>query len=110
MFLFGVVGVDQLGVVAAEFERAGHALVGDVQGAGVVEEVPPDGVGGGGVVAGQVAGEEAVEVAGDFAFDAEEEYILVEHGTLVVHRPKPRRRARSAESDAATPAEPALSH
>jgi hypothetical protein len=37
----------------------------DVQGAGVVEEVAPDGGGCGGSASGQVAGEEAVAVAGD---------------------------------------------
>jgi hypothetical protein len=37
----------------------------DVQDAGVVEEVAPDGGGCGGSVSGEVAGEEAVEVAGD---------------------------------------------
>jgi hypothetical protein len=37
----------------------------DVQGAGVVEEVAPDGGGCGGSASGEVAGEEAVAVAGD---------------------------------------------
>lgn len=40
-------------------------MLGDVQGAGVIEEVTPDGVGCGGFASGEVAGEEAVEVAGD---------------------------------------------
>lgn len=50
----------------------------------------------------------AVGYSDDLAFDAEEEYMLVERGTLVAHRPKPRRRVRSAEPDAATPAEPQI--
>jgi hypothetical protein len=57
--------VDEDGVVAAQVERAGHLVVGDVQGAGGVQEVAPELVGGGGLVAGQAAGQEPVEVAGD---------------------------------------------
>ena len=68
-------------------------MVVDVQGAGVVEEVAPDGVGGGGVVSGQVAGEEAVEVAGedgeggvevDVEWDAAGERVEVEAGDVGV--------------------------
>ena len=64
-FEVGEAGVDEDGVVAAQGEVGGDAVGGDLQGAGVVEEVPPDRVGGGAGVAGQVAGEQAVEVAGD---------------------------------------------
>jgi hypothetical protein len=39
--------VDQDGVVVAQVQRTGDAGFGDVQGAGGVQEVPPDGVGGG---------------------------------------------------------------
>jgi hypothetical protein len=39
--------VDEDGVVAAQGEVNGDGVRGDAQGAGVVEEVPPDGVGGG---------------------------------------------------------------
>ena len=61
----GVAGVDEDGVVAAQGEVGGDAIRGDVQGSGVIEEVPPDGVGGGVRVAREAAGEEPVEVAGD---------------------------------------------
>src|SRR6266516_2889560 len=47
---------DEDGVVAAEVECAGDVVVGDVQGAGGVQEVPPELVGGGVGVAGQAAG------------------------------------------------------
>jgi hypothetical protein len=50
----GEAGVDEDGVVAAEGEVGGDAFWGDVEGAGVVEEVPPQGVRGGVLVAGQV--------------------------------------------------------
>jgi hypothetical protein len=52
----GVAGVDEYWVVAAQVERAGHGVVGEVQGAAGVEEVAPDGVRGGGGVAGELAG------------------------------------------------------
>jgi putative transposase len=61
----GEAAVDEDGVVAAQVERAGHLVVGDVQGAAGVQEVAPELVGGGGLVAGQLAGQEPVEVAGD---------------------------------------------
>src|SRR6266568_2608883 len=51
-FQVGEAGVDEDGVVAAEVQRAGHGIGGDVQGAGGVEEVPPDPVGGRVLVAG----------------------------------------------------------
>ena len=43
----GETGVDEDGVVAAEIERAGDVVPGDVKGAGGVGEMPPDLVGGG---------------------------------------------------------------
>ena len=49
---FGESGVDEGGVVAAQVQRAGDLVLGDVQGAGGVEEVPPQGLGGGPLVAG----------------------------------------------------------
>ena len=49
---FGESGVDEGGVVAAQVQRAGDAVGADVQGAGGVEEVPPEGFGGGVLVAG----------------------------------------------------------
>jgi hypothetical protein len=52
-------------VVAAQVQRAGEVAFGDVQGAGGVEEVPPDPVRGGVFVPGQVAREQPVEVSGD---------------------------------------------
>ncbi len=64
-FEVGEAGVDEDGVVAAQVEGAGDGVRGDVQGAGGVQEVPPDGVGGGAFVAWQLAGEQPVEVAGD---------------------------------------------
>ena len=41
----GEAGIDEDGVVAAQVERAGDGVCGDVRGAGSVEEVPPDFVG-----------------------------------------------------------------
>ena len=64
-FQVGEAGVDEDGVVVAQVQRAGDAGFGDVQGAGGVQEVPPDGVGGGVFVARQLACEQAVQVAGD---------------------------------------------
>jgi hypothetical protein len=46
-FQVGEPGVDEGGVVAAQVQRAGDAVRADVQGAGGVQEVPPDLVGGG---------------------------------------------------------------
>src|SRR5262245_51492789 len=54
--------VDEDGVVAAQVQCAGHPVRGDVQGAAAVQEVPPDGVGGDGVVSGDSPGQEPVEV------------------------------------------------
>ena len=51
-FEFGESGVDEGGVVAAQVQRAGDAGGVDVQGAGGVEEVAPQGFGGGVLVAG----------------------------------------------------------
>src|SRR5258708_29514728 len=53
-FEVGEAGVDQDRVVAAQVQRAGDSVFGDVQGAGGVQEVLPDPVGGGGFVAGQL--------------------------------------------------------
>src|SRR5713226_8056331 len=64
-FEVGEAGVDEDGVVAAQVEGAGDGAGGDVQGAGGVQEVPPDGVGCGAFVAWQHAGEQPVEVADD---------------------------------------------
>jgi hypothetical protein len=41
----GEAAVDEDGVVAAQVERAGHLVVGDVQGAAGVQEVAPELVG-----------------------------------------------------------------
>jgi hypothetical protein len=38
----GKAAVDEAGVVAAQVKRAGLLVVGDVQGAGGVQEVPPE--------------------------------------------------------------------
>jgi hypothetical protein len=48
----GEAAVDEDGVVGAQVEVDGDGVVGDVQGAGGVEEVSPELVGGGGFVAG----------------------------------------------------------
>src|SRR5262249_37571049 len=61
----GEAGVDEDGVVAAQVQRAGDVVPGDVQGSGGVEEVPPDLVGGGVVVPVELEREQPVEVAGD---------------------------------------------
>ncbi len=50
----GESGVDEGGVVAAQVQRAGDAGRVDVQGAGGVEEVPPEGFGCGMLVPGQL--------------------------------------------------------
>ena len=52
-------------MVGADAEVDGERVVCDLEGAGAVEEVAPDAVGGGVFVAGELAGEEPVEVAGD---------------------------------------------
>ena len=52
-------------MVGADVELDGERVRGGVDGAGGVEEVAPEFVGGGVLVAGEFAGEEAVEVAGD---------------------------------------------
>jgi integrase len=49
-------------VVAAQVQRAGDACLVDVQGAGGVEEVPPEGFRGGSLVAGQFQREQPVQV------------------------------------------------
>src|SRR5687768_1522954 len=59
----GEAGVDEDGVVGADVEVDGERVGGGVDGAGGVEEVAPDAVGGGVLVARQAAGEQAVEVA-----------------------------------------------
>ena len=63
--MVGESGGDEDGVVGADVEVDGDRGVGGVDGAGGVEEVPPEFVGGGVLVAGELAGEEAVEVPGD---------------------------------------------
>ena len=63
--MVGEAGVDEDGVVGADAEVEDELVVGEVQRAGAVEEVAPDAVGGGVLVAGESAGEEPVEVAGD---------------------------------------------
>lgn len=57
--------VDQDWMVAAQVQCAGDPRVVDLQGAGGVQEVPPDPVRGGVLVSGQLEGEQPVEVAGD---------------------------------------------
>jgi hypothetical protein len=52
-------------VVGAGAQLEGECVVGEAEGAGAVEEVAPDAVGGGVLVAGEAAGEEPVDVAGD---------------------------------------------
>ena len=52
-------------MVAAQVQRAGDAAVIDVQGAGGVQEVPPEGFGGGALVPGQLERQQPVEVACD---------------------------------------------
>jgi hypothetical protein len=63
--VLGEAGVDQYGVVGADVQVEGERVVCEVEGAGAVEEVAPDPVGGGVLVVGELAGEEPVEVAGD---------------------------------------------
>ena len=63
--MVGEAGVDQHGVVGAQAQVDGEGVVCEVEGAGAVEEVAPDAVRGGVLVAGEPAGEEPVEVAGD---------------------------------------------
>ena len=50
--LVGEAGIDQDGVVGADAEFEGERVVGEVEGAGAVEEVAPEAVGGGVFVAG----------------------------------------------------------
>src|SRR5258708_38486906 len=64
-FAVGEAGVVTDRVVAAQVQRAGDSVFGDVQGAGGVQEVLPDPVGGGGFVAGQLEREQPVGVPGD---------------------------------------------
>jgi hypothetical protein len=54
---FGEAGVDEHWGVGAEREVDADVVVGDGDGAGVVQEVSPEPVGGGEFVAGQFAGE-----------------------------------------------------
>ncbi len=61
----GESGVDEGGVVAAQVQRAGDAGVVDVQGAGGVEEVPPEGLAGGVFIPGQLERQQPVQVPGD---------------------------------------------
>src|SRR5216110_3259776 len=58
-FEAGEAGVDEDGVVAAQVQRAGDGVAGDVQGAGGVQEVPPDLVRGGIFVSGELEREKA---------------------------------------------------
>src|SRR5207302_6593961 len=60
----GESGVDEGWVVAAQVQRAGDAGVVDVQGPGGVQEVPPEGFGGGFFVAGQLERQQPVQVPG----------------------------------------------
>ena len=63
--MVGEAGVDQYRVVGTDAELEDERVVGEVEGAGAVEEVAPEAVGGGVLVAGELAGEQSVEVAGD---------------------------------------------
>src|SRR5258708_11942810 len=76
----GEAGVDEGRVVVAQVQCARDVVAGDVQGAGGVEEVPPDPVGGGVFVPGQLEDEQPAQVPGDHGQRGVLVYVEVDAG------------------------------